>query len=32
MHLCLTVEMDEHIVSTDEGDLGDLSEDLAIVN
>ena len=32
MHLCSTVERDEHIVSTDEGDLGDLSEDPAIVN
>ena len=32
MHLCSTVERDEHIVSTDEGDLEDLSEDPAIVN
>ena len=32
MHLCSTVERDEQTVSTGEGDLGDLSEDPAIVN
>ena len=32
MHLCSTVERDEQMVSTDEEDLGDLSEDPAIVN
>ena len=32
MHLCLTVERDEHIVSTNGGDQGDLSEDPTIVN
>ena len=32
MYLCSTVERDEHIVSTDEGDIGYLSEDPTIVN
>ena len=32
MHLCSTVERDEQMVSTDEEDLGDLSEDPTIVN
>ena len=32
MHLCSTIERDEHIVSTDGGDQGDLSEEATIVN